>query len=623
MIAKDELTELLFPHSAVRKIQDSMVMDVKDAVRNKKSMVIHAPTGIGKTAGVLAPCLSYALKNDLTVFFLTNRHTQHLIAVNTLKKIKEKHSKEILVADIIGKKWMCLVPGVENLYNNDFIEYCKTMKEDNKCEFYSNTKNKSKLSIKANKVFSEIKHQSPCNMEKVKEICSLNKLCAYEMSTELAKKANVIITDYYYLFHPDIRQSFFSKTNKELEKSIIIIDEGHNLASRVRDLMTSRLSTVMLRRSASEAKKFKYSEAGNIITEIRNILENFTKDLGIGEEKLIEKEDFINKVNQIGDYDEIISDFEFIGDAVRETKKQSNIGSLSKFLSAWKGDDNGFVRIIEKTYKSVILSYRCLDPSLVTKDVLDNAYSSIIMSGTLTPTDMYKDLLSFPKNSIEKTYKSPFPDKNKLTLIIPETTTKYSMRSDSQFRRMARICADIVNDVPGSSALFFPSYKVRDMVNHYFSKLCKKTTFLEKSNLTKQEKEEMLERFKEYKKDGACLLSVTSGSFGEGIDLPGVLKSVVVVGIPLPKPDLEAKALINYYNNKFGKGMEYGYIFPAFNKALQSAGRCIRSSKDRGILIFLDQRYVWPMYSKCFPSDWDIKVTKDYTTQIDNFFSEK
>ncbi len=154
MVAKDELKELLFPHSSIRDIQDSMVMDVRDAIKNKKSMIIHAPTGIGKTAGVLAPCLSYALKNDLTVFFLTNRHTQHIIAVNTLEKIKEKHSKKILVADIIGKKWMCLVPGVENLYNNDFIEYCKTMKEDNKCEFYANTKNKSKLSIKAKHIFS-------------------------------------------------------------------------------------------------------------------------------------------------------------------------------------------------------------------------------------------------------------------------------------------------------------------------------------------------------------------------------------------------------------------------------------------------------------------------------------
>ena len=40
------------------------------------------------------------------------------------------------------------------------------------------------------------------------------------------------------------------------------------------------------------------------------------------------------------------------------------------------------------------------------------------------------------------------------------------------------------------------------------------------------------------------LLAIASGSFGEGIDLPGnMLNGVIVVGIPLQRPDLETKAL--------------------------------------------------------------------------------
>ena len=67
------------------------------------------------------------------------------------------------------------------------------------------------------------------------------------------------------------------------------------------------------------------------------------------------------------------------------------------------------------------------------------------------------------------------------------------------------------------------------------------------------------------------------------------LKGVVIVGLPLQKPDLETEALISYYNEKFNRGWDYGYLFPAFNKCLQSAGRCIRSEKDRGVIIFLDK----------------------------------
>ncbi len=621
MIAKDKLAELLFPHSKIRQIQDDMILDVNNAIKNKKSLIMHAPTGIGKTAGVLAPALAYAVKNKLTVFFLTNRHTQHVIAINTLKKIKQKYNIDINAADIIGKKWMCPVPGVERLYSSEFADYCKTVREDNKCEFYANTKSKSKLTVKAKAVLSELKKLSPCHTETVKDICSKHRLCPYEISALMAKDADVIITDYYYIFSPAIRDSFFKRVQKEIDKTIIIIDEGHNLASRVRDLMTERLSSFTIKRAISEAKKFKYNEARENLVEIKNILDNLSKDLNEGDESLVKTSEFTKRISQIADYDELVSDFEFIGDAVRETKKQSSIGSVARFLSAWQGSDNGFVRIIEKNPKSIILSYRCLDPSLVTREILENSHSTIIMSGTLTPTPMYRDLLGFPKNTVEKSYKSPFPVKNRLNIIIPETSTKYSLRNEQQFSRIAKICADIVNEVPGNSALFFPSYYLRDAVNHFFTRLCRKTTFLEIPNLRKEEKKELLDKFKSYKE--AVLLCVASGSFGEGIDLPGVLKCVVVIGIPLQKPDLEAKALIEYYDVKFGRGFDYGYMFPGFNKSLQSAGRCIRSSTDQGVIVFLDQRYCWPTYLKCFPIDLNIKITKDYLKEIKDFFSKK
>ena len=104
-----------------------------------------------------------------------------------------------------------------------------------------------------------------------------------------------------------------------------------------------------------------------------------------------------------------------------------------------------------------------------------------------------------------------------------------------------------------------------------------------------QEKQEFLDNFRLYKKVGAVLMGVITGNFGEGIDLPGdELQGVIIVGLPLQKPDLETEVLIKYYDNKFKKGWDYGYLFPAFNKTLQSAGRCIRSETDRGVIIFLD-----------------------------------
>ena len=145
-------------------------------------------------------------------------------------------------------------------------------------------------------------------------------------------------------------------------------------------------------------------------------------------------------------------------------------------------------------------------------------------------------------------------------------------------------------------------------------------SLIEKQRLSKDEKESILEKFKRNKEEGSVLLAVSSGSFGEGIDLPGdFLKAVVIVGLPLEKPDLETKELIDYYEDKFGRGFEYGYIFPAITKCLQNAGRCIRSETDKGVIVFLDERYAWPNYKKCF-ADTDIKITTNYEKEIKEFF---
>ena len=138
--------------------------------------------------------------------------------------------------------------------------------------------------------------------------------------------------------------------------------------------------------------------------------------------------------------------------------------------------------------------------------------------------------------------------------------------------------------------------------------------------MNKQERDDLIEKFKSYKDKGAVLLAVSNGSFGEGIDLIGdYLKAVFVVGIPLSKQDLEVQELIDYYEKRFKKGWDYGYIYPAIVTAIQNAGRCIRSETDKGVVVFLDKRYAWPMYNKYFPKDWEIKISNDYVKDINEF----
>lgn len=663
----NEVNDILFPHPQIRDEQSLLIKDIISALKEKKNLIAHAPTGLGKTAAALSPVLKFALDNKLTVFFLTSRQTQHKIAIETLRNIKRIHGVKFEAADIIGKKWMCAVPNINMLYSNEFVEYCKNMRETNKCVHYTKTRDKEtlKLSVEAKKTIEDLRLEIR-DSEDIINFSSEFDLCPYEISLELAKKAKVIIGDYFYVFNPHISELFFKKANIEIEKTIIIADEAHNLPERIRELATSRLTNFMISRAVKEAKKYGFSETldnlnfiQNLINELSNkiIVKNVKDAIGVnsftpsnqgfngfnkginesnkgyssgnayGQEIKITKEEFTNLINMEKDYEQLIEDFEVIAESVREKQKRSFIGSIASFLEAWKGSDDGFTRLLklENTKEGPLttLSYTCLDPSIITGQIIDNAYSTILMSGTLTPTFMYRDLLGM-KRCIEKEYKSPFPEKNKLSLIVPLTTTKYEQRSTAQYEKIGKISADLVNKIKGNVFVFFSSYKIRDSIYLSFMNECKKTIFLEDSKMSKEQKLDMLERFKKYKKSGAVLLGVTSGSFGEGIDMPGdLLNGVIIVGLPLGVPDLETRELIAYFDKKYKKGWDYGYLFPAFQKTLQNAGRCIRSETDRGVIVFLDERYIWPMYKRCFPADYKTIIAKDYGKIIEGFFEEK
>ena len=617
--------EILFPYAAIRDVQEDMIKEVLDCIKKGEHAIIHAPTGLGKTVATIGPALSVALKKGLTVFFLSSRHTHHQLAVNTLKAIKKKYGVEVISCDIIGKQWMCGLGEVENLYGSEFNDYCKKLREENSCEFYSNVKKKSGMpTVNALKVLDELKVLSPLHCENIIEICIKEKLCPYEMAALLAKEARIVIADYYYVLHPSIRDIFFNKAEKELGKSIVIVDEAHNLPRRCRELLSFNLSNFILNRAIKECEKLGYFEIMEKLNGVMGALENISQDLDEEqEEKIVKKDLFVKELGKIGDYDSLISDLSFTADEIREKQKQSYVGSVGNFLEAWQGEDKGFARILGKKggMKSYTnLMYKCLDPSLVSKDVIDNAYSVICMSGTLTPTFMYKDILGF-SNVKERVFNSPFPKKNRLALIVPETTTKFTRRKEEEFQKIAKVSSEIVNLIPGNSLVFFPSYELRDKVYFYLNELCNKTILVEKPRLTKEEKNELLEEFKSYKDKGACLLGVTSGSFGEGVDLPGdLLNGVIVVGLPLERPNLEVRELIDYYDIKYGKGWDYGYIFPAMIKTLQNAGRCIRSSEDRGVVVFLDERYALPQYYRCFPPDYGVMISKQYKEKIKGFF---
>ena len=623
-----------FRHPKLRSGQDKMINDILEAINSKKSILIHAPTGIGKTDASLSAAITYAIENNLKILFLTPKISQHKIALEVIEGINKKYNMKLRAIDFVGKRNMCIDPGISQVISN-FYEVCKKTREKNQCPFYNNIKpkNKSKrevLNYKINKSFQDkycINHQEIRNMaEEFKSLSGKEMpLCAYELAKIYARKCDIIIADYYHLFSKKISDSLLGELNIKLEECIVIIDEAHNLEDRLLKLLSKSLNTYHLNRAIKESKELKN-------TKLRLFLQNFLENIEVLAKNKLKKnkEAFITKDDLLGSYSkdilEIIDVLEQAGlDYIEKTEDtRSALITISLFLESWIVEQETSIRLIKKENKLISVKYNALDVSILTKEVLKTCYSTILMSATLTPLNMYKDILGIDDaSSITREYMSPFDSRKRLNLLVTDVSTKYTKRNDKEFIKIAEHINKIVNSVPGNCIVFFPSFELMKNILRYIK--INKPKLIQEEKMNSVDFEDMISKFKLHsKRFGAVLFAVMGGKASEGIDLPGGnLIAAIVVGIPLAKMQLESMAKIDYYEKKYKKGWLYAYIQPAIQKTIQSAGRVIRDNKDKGIVVFMDERYMWENYRRCLPQDLRFRKSRDISKDITSFFEKE
>ncbi|MCI5179197.1 MAG: DEAD/DEAH box helicase [Candidatus Electrothrix sp. AW3_4] len=100
------------------------------------------------------------------------------------------------------------------------------------------------------------------------------------------------------------------------------------------------------------------------------------------------------------------------------------------------------------------------------------------------------------------------------------------------------------------------------------------------------------------KPNTTLLLGVQGGKLAEGIDYSGTkMEMVICVGLPYPGSPNEVLVSsikrdywAGYFDGEPGKADDFSYKHDAFRKLTQSAGRAHRSTKDRAIIVFIDER---------------------------------
>jgi DNA excision repair protein ERCC-2 len=246
----------------------------------------------------------------------------------------------------------------------------------------------------------------------------------------------------------------------------------------------------------------------------------------------------------------------------------------------------------------VVLEVRNMDGRELTDPVLRESSGCILMSGFLSPLNVYRDLLLYPGGeAVLREFDSPFPRENRLILVARDVSSKLERRTPGEMGRWADYINGALEANQGNMAVFFTSYALLQVLQPLIE--TDREMVVERRETRRSAVMKVLEA-----SDGNVLLGVLGGKFSEGIDYPGrLLTGVVVVGFPYASWSPYQEALIGYFDESFpGKGRLYAYVTPAVLRLIQACGRPIRSSTDRGCILILDERVAQPRIKRSLPS---------------------
>jgi DNA excision repair protein ERCC-2 len=579
----------LFPYDAPRKGQARFLRDARDWLGEEGILLAQAPTGLGKTAVALAASLEVAREEGKKVVFTTARRSQHRIAVETVRLIGRDRNP-VPTVDLVAQEAMCPDHGEHS-------------REEG-----------------AVRPFARALLRTPLHAQDAVRLALRFRVCPYRAALRAVRRASLIVCDYNHLFDPHSGGVLRSADIRRAD-IICVVDEAHNLPSRAREALSHELTAEGLARLAKRGKR-----GDPTLAVVSRLLATEARFVGGDSRVPVEFLDRLLKRSSLLSR----SRFPRIG-LIRQLDRL--VPSLPRADRRLALEAKVFLQTWEQAHHLRLLSRRsggslllaALDPQPATREVFRRLHAALLMSGTLHPGEMYVNLLGLdPGRTRIREYPPDFPPGNRLLLATRGLSLSYRTRPGS-FVPCAREIARICRVIPGNVAAFFPSYEVGRQIGEALRSFpLEKRLLWEHRGQTKAVKEDLLEMLRAAREtDGYLLMAVQGGSLSEGIDYPGnLLKGVIVAGLSVNPPDLRAEALRSFYASRFGRrhGYEYAYLYPALNRAVQCAGRCIRGEDDVAAVVILDDRILRPSMRARLPRNFRPRPSWDVAAEVRTFF---
>lgn len=590
-----------FPFAKPRRGQVELIESIEAGMLRDEPMLLQAPTGLGKTIGVMYPTLKEALARGQKLIYITPKNSQHAVAEDAVERLQEKGAP-LKSLTITAKSKMCMKN--EPLCNPQYCEYAK--------DHYTK--------VSEHQLIPALAKKRKLTARSFKKMAEDFQVCPFELQLDAANDVDTVICDYNYVFAP---RSAFGRLAKEglvIEgKPNLVIDEAHNLPARAIDYYSPSLSAHTLERMRDDGDrlpgKFRRDFSQHLDDCIRVVRSTGNNKASKGQVIDPPFEIFMNQDVELKSFlsTYLTSDVEIQARDVvmRLAFYWSEFTGALEFVRADRAQDEAPRFFTTFTPNPATVKITCCDASPMLRENYKDYAQVVAFSATLKPFEFYSQLSGMKSEKLRtEEFVSPFDPTHRKLLVIPQISSKYSER-ERNYPRIADTIEKIVSLKNGNYIAFFPSFDFMERVLALIKTPPGYLLMKQERSMKRDDIDEVLERLKD-PIDSHILFAVQGGVFSEGVDYPGrMVIGAFVVGPPLPQFDLEREKMRDYYEENYKAGFDYAYTYPAMAKAVQAAGRVIRSETDRGIIILMDNRFMQPSYVKSMPADWYVSDPRE------------
>ena len=627
------------PHFEEREGQADMAFEILDAIKNGQHILVEAGVGIGKSFAYLVPLLLY-----------TNQCAGTIVVATSTIALQEQLMRDVrFLHEQLGTRLKVVLAKGQANYA------CMKRMEEYKARPDSELPEELAASIAAGRQDrAEYPEDLPQNLWE--QICikqfgqrcrNCRHKCLYrEMRNELKWTGGIVVCNQDFLTAHLLRRSkgLEGLINGSIE--VVIIDEAHNLESKVRSAMTQRLDqsrllaligqaqravpaemTAHIQREAKAAENAVRVFFRRLQEQVRRQIAESERDMKFADRFFFQQDaesmallrDMASALDRLSESSQALSTF----DLGRKSRQESadDFYEMADTLSNLIHELDASLLWIEGKGRAVELVYCPRNMrDIIRKLYFEGSVRTVLTSATLTDTtqgslqEQYAYFISntgFPldkRGYLSEPKPSPFPYDEHAMLYYCDDLPHPTQEHDAFIKKGVERLIEILDISHGRALVLFTAKADLEEVYKALQGRDLPYRVLRQQNGPSQD--QVLKEFR----DNVDSVLLGTGTYWEGIDIKGkALSNLVIFRLPFPVPD----PIIEDKVSMAADGLMDVRVPEMIIKLKQGIGRLIRSATDAGIVSIIDPRLRDNPPARYRDIIWDSLPIQNRTTSID------